>query len=509
MTTLEHKDIPLAQRHAIHNWEVGTKSLLSTVTITSADIDKFAKVNDTGRYFRLTAVSPRTWAEITMSEATETALDTLTSDIASANAAIATNTADIATAESNIATNTSDISALAGVVAGKLDIGGSTDDLTEGSTNLFFTAVRTAAAVTVSVIGSLFAGATTKTTPADGDGFGYSDSADGGKIKLLTAAAMKTWLKTIFRHYAMTDSWVNLKAAHLSAPFPAGTLLFCNDSIGYEVRVIAGVLEPQSSVYRGAWSGRPDSTLYPSTSSIQITDLGPFITTATNSALSGDWRHGGATVYNGFFGSSDGALIIGGSGGTYSQSGTTITVTLTSHLIPASVIDGCKVHLTISTGGATTGWFTNFTRIDANTFQCTSSVSQSTSGNLGTNTAETYIPWTYTYPAGLLRRKDSAGHSNAWILAKAASGTRTYRNYTGGVVHGSSTFTATTGLITAVSFGAAIFTATDKVLISGVSSSPQTLANLTRQISVQLPASTDWLYFCPGIESTTGRNDGT
>lgn len=93
-------------------------------------------------------------------------------------------------------------------------------------------------------------------------------------------------------------------------------------------------------------------------------------------------------------------IIVGLSGATYSQTGTAVTVTWTSHGM-TSALNGSDVYLVQSTGSLTTGWFTNFTYVDANSFTCTSSVSQSTSGNLGTNTSETTIS-SYTMAADRL-----------------------------------------------------------------------------------------------------------
>ena len=78
---------------------------------------------------------------------------------------------------------------------------GSTDSVTEGATNLYFTAARAlaaAAAETVATIGALFSGATGKTTPVDADVVGISDSAAGGILKKLTWANIKATLKAYF-----------------------------------------------------------------------------------------------------------------------------------------------------------------------------------------------------------------------------------------------------------------------------------------------------------------------
>lgn len=95
--------------------------------------------------------------------------------------------------------------------------------------------------------------------------------------------------------------------------------------------------------------------------------------------------------------------LITGDAATYSQTGTTITVTSTGHAIPNTTFNGYNVYLAIASGNATAGWFTNFTYVDANTFTCTSTVSQSTSGGITTNTAETTVTeLSSTIPGGLL-----------------------------------------------------------------------------------------------------------
>lgn len=95
--------------------------------------------------------------------------------------------------------------------------------------------------------------------------------------------------------------------------------------------------------------------------------------------------------------------LITGNAATYSQTGTTVTVTSTGHNIPATIYNGRSVYLVIGSGLAVTGWFTNFQRVDANSFTCVSTVSQSTSGAVNTNLAETTITdLTVTLPGGSL-----------------------------------------------------------------------------------------------------------
>lgn len=79
--------------------------------------------------------------------------------------------------------------------------GTTTDDLTEGATNLYFTNARALAAApaeTTTTEGALVSGATEKTTPADADVVGISDSAAGGILKKLSWSNIKATLKTYF-----------------------------------------------------------------------------------------------------------------------------------------------------------------------------------------------------------------------------------------------------------------------------------------------------------------------
>ena len=67
--------------------------------------------------------------------------------------------------------------------------------------------------------------------------------------------------------------------------------------------------------------------------------------------------------------------------GTYSQSGTTVTVTMTSHGMSV----GQNVNLSIISGTALSGSYTVATVIDANTFTYTAGSSLTTSGNITRN----------------------------------------------------------------------------------------------------------------------------
>ena len=95
---------------------------------------------------------------------------------------------------------------------------------------------------------------------------------------------------------------------------------------------------------------------------------------------------------------------------SYSQSGTTITVTSTGHNIPSSTaINGKDVYLTpgVAATGATlpTGIYTNFQYVDANTFTCQSTVSQIGTGSAMTTQIATPITLpqiNITVPAGVM-----------------------------------------------------------------------------------------------------------
>lgn len=76
---------------------------------------------------------------------------------------------------------------------------------------------------------------------------------------------------------------------------------------------------------------------------------------------------------------------------TYSQTGTTLTVTSTGHNIPATTYNGYSVYLAIGSGLATAGWYSNLQRTGVDTFTCVSTVSQTTSGIVNTNIAATVV----------------------------------------------------------------------------------------------------------------------
>lgn len=197
-------------------------------------------------------------------------------------------------------------------------------------------------------------------------------------------------------------------------------------------------------------------------------------------------------------------IMLGGSGATYSQTGTTVTVTLTAHGFLAATDNGASIYLTQSTGALLSGMFTNFTYVDANTFTCTSTVSQSTSGNLGTQTGEITID-TFTIPGGLLGQ---AGEFSGWVLTQAnasnANAKRVRFKLNGTAVftpNSSNTVTAQTPfrLQNRGDPAKQIGYPTDSTTQNGGSSSaaqPYTIdtrADMVATVTMQLATATDWL----------------
>jgi hypothetical protein len=124
---------------------------------------------------------------------------------------------------------------------------------------------------------------------------------------------------------------------------------------------------------------------------------------------------------------------------TYSQSGTTLTVTCTGHNLPATVNDGKMIYVpigTVSTGvaptAAITNWFTNFTQTGANTFTCTATNSQTGTGFVNSNLAATTItPVQKTILGSSLGANGKLGQSSL-VSANTTAGSKTIRfNFAG------------------------------------------------------------------------------
>lgn len=99
--------------------------------------------------------------------------------------------------------------------------------------------------------------------------------------------------------------------------------------------------------------------------------------------------------------------LLSANAATYSQSGNVITVSSLAHHIPDVSYNTKDVYLNMGTAatGATIppGWFSDFQYVNNNTFTCVSSVSQTGTGAVNTNLAETFITdLTGTIKGGLL-----------------------------------------------------------------------------------------------------------
>ena len=119
---------------------------------------------------------------------------------------------------------------------------------------------------------------------------------------------------------------------------------------------------------------------------------------------------------------------------TYSQTETTITVTSTAHGITATIYNGVPIYLAIASGLATAGWYTNFTYVDANSFTCTSSISQSTSGVVNTNTASTTITDLTVNVPGTLMGLNGQLEDHTLISCSGSANNKRIQTFLGGQV---------------------------------------------------------------------------
>jgi len=151
---------------------------------------------------------------------------------------------------------------------------------------------------------------------------------------------------------------------------------------------------------------------------------------------------------------------------TYSQTGTTITVTSTGHSIPATVHDGKDVYLISNTGALVTGRYTSFTRVDANTFTCVSGISQAITGTLTTNTGLVSFPL-ITLPADLLGIRGSI-ETPCSVSMPNSSVVKTITAKLGGSTYSTNTYAA--GIVSVVLYsGFKNVTAGKQIAISAVS----------------------------------------
>lgn len=189
-------------------------------------------------------------------------------------------------------------------------------------------------------------------------------------------------------------------------------------------------------------------------------------------------------------------INFGGGSSTYVQADNTVTVTKTSHGL-TSDFNGASIFLTGGTGTFTSETCTNFTYIDANSFSCTSATARTTSGNLGTNTAKTYSPWTYTYPTALIKKGDAISLGGIWRRVNNSANNKTLTcEFSGTQINTSARTTAGTWLLEA-SPSAVFTTANNKFMVSGVSTSETTDTNSTWAIASTLANAADWDLLMP------------
>lgn len=189
-------------------------------------------------------------------------------------------------------------------------------------------------------------------------------------------------------------------------------------------------------------------------------------------------------------------INFGGSSASYFQTGTTVTVTQTSHGFTAAEHNGSQIYLVGSTGSLVTGWFTGFTYVNADSFTCTSSVSQSTSGNLGTSTAKVYANWSYQIPSGLIKSKDSVA-TTSFVRSKNAAGTKTYTCEYSGTQVGSTTQNYTAAWGSLAPAGQFFEVGDDANFITSGLGAISADTTRTYQFSMQNSAGTDWTMILP------------
>jgi hypothetical protein len=188
-----------------------------------------------------------------------------------------------------------------------------------------------------------------------------------------------------------------------------------------------------------------------------------------------------------------GHITFGGTSATYSQSGTTVTVTQTAHGIP-TWMDGSTIHLTQNTGTFITEHCTNLVVTGNDTFTCTSATSRTTSGNLGTNINETFLPFSYVIPSEFVFEIGDTIAPQFIEVSKNSAGTKTKRTYSNGVAQAAITAT-TGGLVTSPGAGTLIIMSpTTWANASLTDTGPRTMGNKTFTFSTQLASATDWAY---------------
>jgi len=203
----------------------------------------------------------------------------------------------------------------------------------------------------------------------------------------------------------------------------------------------------------------------------------------------------------------NGYINFGGTSATYSQSGNTITVTQTAHGM-TDFLNDADIYLTQGTGSFVTEWCSNFTYVDADTFTCVSTTSQTTSGNLGTNTAATFIPFTYTVPTDLALKNDVVA-IGFLHRAKNSAGTKVLRCYFNVIATSASDAgtSLTTGGLIQQSFPAsqAFWTPTTFIMTTLVAS-PQAAGDMTYTTKSTLASAADWHWIAPALVTLSLRH---
>ena len=238
-----------------------------------------------------------------------------------------------------------------------------------------------------------------------------------------------------------------------------------------------------------------------------VTDVGP--SPGTEMRVSDEllWR---SSAFSSPLWSSDvmrGYINFGGSSSTYSQTGTVVTVTQSAGHGLTADFNGDYVYLTQSTGALVTGWFSGFTYISSTTYSCVSTISQSTSGNLGTSTGEVTIPWSYTIPTGFPKAFDVSALQYLHVAKSSANNKTAKHTFNGLAIYtGAGPVLTTSSLTNQVSAGQQIFSSDSTFFTPGVSGVvAQAVGNLTYAITSTLANSADWHRIVPQVVTYSAR----
>lgn len=196
-------------------------------------------------------------------------------------------------------------------------------------------------------------------------------------------------------------------------------------------------------------------------------------------------------------------ILFGGGSLTWSRDASgLITWTKTGHGL-TSEFNGATCHMTqgtLSTGSTniTTGWgFTNFTYVNANTFTTQSTVLEAGTGSAGSNTSKTYLPWTYTFPTGLIEAGDSCAFGFAWRRCSNSANNKTLTTEYSGIVIGTTARTTAGANWVAEGSVSLSYTASNKFIGSALFSEQQTDTTSTWALASTLANAADWDLIMP------------